>query len=80
MAVVAGSVTAAGMAVAAATTAVLPLRAAALAMKTPAATGMVGAQIKINNQLKSGGAAVASEAWLWQRGDGGGGIYILDIR
>ena len=74
------------MAVAAAATAVLPPRAAALAMKTPAATAMVGAQTKINNQLKSGGTAVASAAWLWrlqrggvrQRGNGGGGIYILD--
>ena len=35
---------------------------------------------------ETGGAAVASAAWLWrrqrggvrQRGDGGGGIYILD--
>jgi hypothetical protein len=52
------------MAVAAAATALLPLRAAALAMKTPAATAMVGAQTKINNQLKSGGATVALAAWL----------------
>ena len=55
------------MAVAAAATAVLPPRAAALAMKPPAATAMVGAQTKINTQLKSGGAAVASAAWLWRR-------------
>jgi len=41
------------MAVAAAATAVLPPRAAAVVMKTPAATAMVGAQITINNQLKS---------------------------
>jgi hypothetical protein len=59
------------MAVAAAATAVLPPRAAALAMKTPAATGMVGAQTKNNNQLKSGGAAVALAAWLWRRLRGG---------
>ncbi len=47
------------MAVAAAPTTVLPPRAAAVAMKTPAATAMVGAQTKINNQLKS---ATASES------------------
>ncbi len=41
------------MAVAGATTAVLPPRAATVAMKTLAATAMVGAQTKINNQLKS---------------------------
>ncbi len=41
-----------GMATAAVTTAVLPPRAAAVAMKTPAATAMVGAQT-INNQLKT---------------------------
>jgi hypothetical protein len=41
------------MAVAAAATAVLPPRAAAVAMKTPAATAMVGAQTTFNNQLKS---------------------------
>jgi hypothetical protein len=69
--VVPGSATAAGMAMAAAATAVLPPRAAALAMKTPAATAMVGAQTKINNQLKSGGAAVASAAWLWRWQRGG---------
>jgi hypothetical protein len=41
-----------GMAVAAITTVVLPPRAAAVAMKTPAATAMAGAQT-INNQLKA---------------------------
>ena len=41
---------------AAAATAVLPPRAAAVAMKTPAVTAMVGAQTTINNQLKSGTA------------------------
>jgi len=40
------------MAAPAATNAVLPPRAAVVAMKTPAATAMVGAQI-INNQLKA---------------------------
>ena len=45
------------MAVAAVATAVLPPGAAALAMKTPSATVMVGALTKINNQLKLGGAA-----------------------
>ena len=44
------------MAVAAAATAMLPPRAAAVAMKTPAVTAMVGAQTTINNQLKSGTA------------------------
>jgi hypothetical protein len=41
------------MAVAAAATAVLPPRAAAVETKTPAATAMVGAQTTMNNQLKS---------------------------
>ena len=41
-----------GMTVPAATNAVLPLRAAAVAMKTPAVTAMTGAQT-INNQLKA---------------------------
>ncbi len=40
------------MAAPAATNAVLPPRAAAVAMKTPAATAMTGAQT-INNQLKN---------------------------
>jgi len=39
---------------AAAATAMLPPRAAAVAMKTPAVTAIVGAQTTINNQLKSG--------------------------
>ena len=49
-----GSVTAVGsMATAAFATAVLPPRAATVAMKTPVATEMVGAQTAINNQLKA---------------------------
>ena len=47
-----GSVTAAGLAAAAVTTIVLPPRATAVAMKTPAVTAMAGAQT-INNQLKA---------------------------
>ncbi len=47
-----GSATAAGMA-AAVTTTVLPPRATAVAMKTPTATAMAGAQITINNQLNA---------------------------
>ena len=39
------------MAVTAAATAVLPLRAAAVVMKTPAVTAMAGAQTTTNNQL-----------------------------
>ena len=46
------SATLAGMAVTVATTAVLPPRSTAVAMKTPASTVMVGAQ-KINNQRKA---------------------------
>jgi hypothetical protein len=42
-------VTVVGMAMATAATAVLPPRATAVAMKTLAATVMVGAQTKINN-------------------------------
>ena len=41
------------MAAAAATTAVLPLRATTVAMKTPVATAMGGAQTTINIQLKA---------------------------
>jgi hypothetical protein len=41
------------MAVLAAATAVLSLRAAVVAMKSPAARVMAGAHTKINNQLKS---------------------------
>jgi hypothetical protein len=41
------------MAVVAAATAVLPLRAAAVGMKSPAATVTTGAHTKIKNQLKS---------------------------
>ena len=50
----------AGMAAAAATTTVLPLRAAMAAMKTPAVTAMAGAHATINDQLK---AATAMEKW-----------------
>ena len=48
-----GSALAAGMAVAAATIAVLPPSAAVAAIKTLAETAMVGAQTTINKQLKS---------------------------
>ena len=48
-----GSTTAAGMAAAAVITAVLPPLAATVAMKTPAAKAMAGAQTTINNQLKA---------------------------
>ncbi len=44
-------------AAAAAATIFMPC-AAAVAMKTPAATAMVGAQTTINNQLKTVGATV----------------------
>ena len=48
-----GSNTAEGMAGATVATAVLPPRADAVEMKTPAATAMAGAQKIINNRLKS---------------------------
>jgi hypothetical protein len=48
-----GSAMASGMAVVAAATAVLPLHAVVVAMKSPAARVMAGAHTKINNQLKS---------------------------
>jgi hypothetical protein len=48
------------MATAAATTAVLPPRTAAVATKTPAATAMAGAHTTINNYLKEA-AATATE-------------------
>ena len=48
-----GRGTRAGITTAAATTAVLPLRTATVAMKTPAATAMAGAQTTVNNQLKA---------------------------
>ena len=41
------------MAAAAATTTALPPRATAVAMMTPTATAMVGAETTINNQLKA---------------------------
>jgi hypothetical protein len=50
------------MAVADATIAVLPPRAAAEAMKTPAATVMAGAQTTINNQLKAATAMAPETA------------------
>ena len=52
------SATPAGMARAAAATAMLRLHAAAVVMKTPAATAIAGSQTTINNQLK---AAMAME-------------------
>ena len=52
------STTLAGIAVPAAATAVLPPRAAAGAIKTPAATVMARAQTTIINQLKAATAAV----------------------
>ncbi len=54
-----GSATALGMAAAAV---VLPPRAAAVAMKTPAVTAMAGAQTTINNQLN----ASTATATTWQ--------------
>ncbi len=48
-----GRATASGLAAVAAATAVLPPRAAAVAMKSPAVTVMAGVQTTINNQLKS---------------------------
>ncbi len=51
---------AAGMAVTAASIAMLPPGAAPLATKTPAATAMAGAQTTINNRLKAV-AATATE-------------------
>ncbi len=49
------------MAVAAATTAMLPPGAATVATKAPAATAMAGEQTTINNQLKAA-ASMATEA------------------
>jgi hypothetical protein len=78
-----GSATASGMAAAAA---ILPPRATAVAMKTPAVTAMAGAQTTINHQLNASTATVnetamtmtmetkataAAEAW-WQHLGGGG--------
>jgi hypothetical protein len=60
------------MAVVAAATAVLPLRAAAVGMKSPAATVMAGAHTKINNQLKSATATADGSNGSSGNGDGGG--------
>ena len=67
----------AGMAKAAATIAVLPPRAATVAMKTPAVTAIAGAQTTINNQIKAVTETVTKVAkmtammkqrqWRWQR-------------
>jgi hypothetical protein len=52
------------MATAAAATAVLPVRTAAVATKTPAATAMVGAHTTINNQLKEAAATATETAMM----------------
>ena len=62
------SVTVLGMAAAAAATAVLPPRAAAVAMKTPAATAMAGAHTTINNQLKDGMTTPLVHPWRPEAG------------
>ena len=58
-----GSTTAAGMAATATAIAVLPPCVAAVAMKTPAATAMAGAQTTINNQLKSATVMTTEGGW-----------------
>ena len=62
-----GSATPAGMAAAAAATAVLPPHAIAVAIKTPAATSMVGAKTT-RKHIGSVGAAVSlsATAAAWQ--------------
>ncbi len=68
-----GSATASGMA---AEAAILPPRAAAVAMKTPAVTAMAEAQTTINNQLKSidgNGDGNGNDDDNGNKGDGGGG-------
>ncbi len=52
------------MAAAAATTSVLPPRAATVAMKTPAVTAMAGAQTTINNEQKSVTATATKTATM----------------
>jgi hypothetical protein len=52
---------AAAAAVATAATAVLPRRAAVVAIKTPAAKAMAGAQTTINNQLKAAAATATGQ-------------------
>jgi hypothetical protein len=47
---------------------VLPPRAAAVAMKTPAATAMAGAQTTINNQLKAGTTTPLVHPWRPEAG------------
>ena len=75
------SVTAAGIAAAAAATAVLPSRTAKVAMKTPVARAMAGAQTTIINQLKAARTTATATAtmiamtmtmkmkaaWEWQK-------------
>ena len=64
-----------GMAVAAITTAVLPPRVTAVAIKTPVATAVVGAQ-SINNQLKAvmvTATEAATMAANWRECSVGGG-------
>jgi hypothetical protein len=74
-----GSALAAGMVAEAAATAVLPPRATAVAMKTPVATAMAGAQPDNNQQsTKSSNSngnscAVAAAAQAWQCSGGSGG-------
>ncbi len=56
--------------------AVLPPRAAAVAMKTPAVNAMAGAQTTINSQLKSinsNGDGNGNNDDDGNKGDGGGG-------
>ncbi len=68
------------MAVAATITAVLPPGAAAVAMKTPAATAMAGAQTTINNQLKAATSTVTETATNRLRRGGGARRFESNVK
>ena len=66
------------MVAAAAATAVLPLRATAVAMKTPVATAMAGhSQTKINNQLNAVTARETAARQQRQRGRGSTAVVVV---